>query len=135
MTALTLPHGRAAGRLEAFAARHGHAALFAALTALAAAPAFLWPIPRGNDIVNHWARLTLYATPPGDPLWRFYHLHFGLIPNLAMDLIYLALSPWLSPLSAIRLVVALAVALPALGAYALHRAAFARPSPSLWIVP
>jgi hypothetical protein len=116
---------------EALAAPAAAGALYAALVALAAAPVWLWPIPRATDIVNHWARLTLYR----DPLAQLYRVHFGIIPNLGVDALYLALAPWLSPESVARLALALAIALPALGAWAVHRALFKQPSPTIWLVP
>ena len=120
---------------QALASPAAAGALYAALVALAAAPVLLWPIPRANDIVNHWARLTLYHAGPGDPVAGLYRLHFGLIPNLGIDALYLALSPLLSPQNAARLGLALAIALPALGAWAIHRALFDKPSPTLWLIP
>ncbi len=122
-------------RMDALAAPRAAAALYAALVALAAAPAVLWPIPRGNDIVNHWARLTLYHMAPGDPLNALYRVHLGLIPNLGVDGLYLALSPLLSAQTVVRLALALAIALPAFGAWALHRALFDRPSPTIFLIP
>ena len=46
--------------------------------------------------------LTLYHMPPGDPLAALYQVRLTLIPNLAVDLVYLALSPVLSAESVIR---------------------------------
>ncbi len=115
---------------DALASPRVAAALFFALVALAAAPVWLWPIPRGNDIVNHWARLTLYTLAPDDPLRALYRVHFGLIPNLGVDALYVALAPILSAQSTARLALALAIALPALGAWALHRSLSAKHPPS-----
>ena len=109
--------------------------LYAALTAVMAAPALLWPIPRGTDLVNHWARLTLYGMAPDDPLRGLYKVSFGLIPNLGIDALYLALSPLLSAQSVARLALALSIVLPAWGAWRLHRALFAKPSPTIWFAP
>jgi hypothetical protein len=109
--------------------------LYGALVALAASPVLFWPIPRGNDLVDHWARLTLYHQASGDPIAGLYRIHFGLIPNLGVDLMYLALSPLLTPLAVIKLAWALSIILPALGAFAIHRAVFDKPSPTIWIVP
>ena len=133
MTSLDLAPTRV--RDDALASPRAAGALYAALIALAAAPAWMWPIPRGNDIVNHWARLTLYGMAPDDPLRSLYHVHFGLIPNLGLDALYLVLQPFASPQSVARLALALAIALPALGAWVLHRALFAKPSPTIWAIP
>ena len=94
----------------------------------------MWPIPRATDIVNHWARLTLYSAPD-DPVAGLYRLHFGLIPNLGIDALYLALAPLLSPQIVAQLALALAIVLPALGAWAIHRALYDKPSPTIWLVP
>ena len=135
MTSLPLGRTRPRSLDEALASPRVAAWLYAALVAAMAAPALIWPIPRGNDIVDHWARLTLYHMAPGDPLAALYRVHFGLIPNLGLDALYLALSPLLSPESVVRLAWVLAIALPAWGAFALHRALFDRASPTIWLVP
>ena len=135
MTSLDIaPAARRSGA-RALASPAAAAALLAALIALACLPVVLWPIPRGADIVNHWARLTLYRLAPDDPVAGLYRLHFGLIPNLGLDALYLALSPLLSAQSVARLGWALAVALPAFGAFAIHRALYERPSPTIWLLP
>ncbi len=134
MTSLDLAP-RARGHDDALASPRLAGALYAALVALAAAPAWIWPIPRANDIVNHWARLTLYGMAADDPLRALYRVQFGLIPNLGLDALYLALQPFASAQTVTRLALALAIALPALGAWALHRALFAKPSPTIWAIP
>lgn len=137
MTSLDLPTPRdhSASPDAALARPRAAGLVYAALVALAAAPAALWPIPRGNDYVNHWARLTLYGMAPDDPLRALYRVHFGLIPNLGLDALYLALSPWLSAQTVVRLALALAIALPALGAWALHRTLFDKPSATIFLIP
>ena len=115
---------------------YGAAGLFyGALIAVTVATVFYWPMPRMNDLVDHWARLTLYHTAPDDPISGLYRIHFGLIPNLGVDLLYLALWPLLTPLMAVKLGAALGILLPAAGAFAIHRALFEKPSPSLFIIP
>ena len=109
--------------------------IYAALVALAALPVWLWPIPRGNDVVNHWARLTLYRLAPGDPLSGLYRAHFGLVPNLGLDAFALALSPLLSTHAAVQLAWSLAIALPAFGAFAIHLALHEKPSPTILLAP
>ena len=134
MTAVPAPAPLRLGA-EALATPAAAGALYVALVALAVAPVFLWPIPRATDIVNHWARLTLYHAAADDPVAGLYRLHFGLIPNLGVDALYLALAPLLSPQSVARLALSLAMILPALGAWAIHRALFDKPSPTIWLVP
>ena len=69
------------------------------------------------------------------PPCALYQVHFGLIPNLGLDALYLALAPLLSAQTVVRLALALAIILPALGAWALHRAWFEKPSPTIWLIP
>jgi hypothetical protein len=108
---------------------------YAALVALMAAPIAIWPIPYSWDLVNHWARLTLYGAPAGDPLAALYRIRLTLIPNLAIDLVYLALAPVFSPESVIRLAWVAAFALPAWGTWRLSRALFGAPQPIVLIAP
>lgn len=135
MTTLDISSPRAKLRAEWFASRQADVWIYGLLLALAVAPVFWWPIPRGADLVDHWARLTLYHQTPGDPVANLYRVHFGLIPNMGVDLVYLALWPWASALTAMKIATALAIVLPALGAFAIHSALFDKPSPTIWIVP
>ncbi len=109
--------------------------VYFALVALMAAPAAVWPIPRSWDLVNHWARLTLYQMPAGDPLAALYQARLALIPNLAVDLVYLALSPVLSAESVIRLAWIASFALPAWGAWRLNKALNGAPQPIILVAP
>lgn len=109
--------------------------VYFALVALMAAPVAVWPIPRSWDLVNHWARLTLYQTPVGDPLATLYQARLALIPNLAVDLLYLALAPVLSAESVIRLAWIAAFALPAWGAWRLNKALNGAPQPIVLVAP
>jgi hypothetical protein len=109
--------------------------VYVVLVALTTEPIAIWPIPRSWDLINHWARLTLYRMAPGDPLAALYAVKWAIIPNLALDLAYLALSPVLSPESAIRLAWIASIALPAWGAWRVNRALHGAPQPALLIVP
>jgi hypothetical protein len=109
--------------------------VYFALIALMAAPIAVWPIPRSWDLVNHWARLTLYQMPAGDPLAALYQARLTLIPNLAIDLVYLALSPVLTAESVIRLAWIASFALPAWGAWRLSKALNGAPQPIILIAP
>ncbi|MGO4872479.1 MAG: hypothetical protein ACLPGW_18050 [Roseiarcus sp.] len=127
---------RQAGRLIAqWVAARRLGLLYAALVALTLAPIAIWPIPRSWDLVNHWARLTLYGMAPNDPLAALYGVKLTIIPNLGVDLLYLVLSPALSPESVIRLAWAAAIALPAWGAWRVNKALFASPQPAILLVP
>ena len=109
--------------------------IYALLTLLLLSPALIWPIPRTGDIVNHWARLGLLGAAADDPLRVFYEVRWGAIPNLGVDLLYLALAPALSAQSVARLAWALSVALPALGAWWVHRALFKTPQLGILFAP
>ena len=135
MTTYDVSPARASGRADWLATPQAAALVYGLLVVLSVAPVFWWPIPRGSDLVDHWARLTLYHQAPGDPVAGLYRVHFGLIPNLGVDLLYLALWPFVSALGALKTAVALAIALPALGAFAVHRALFDKVSHSIWVAP
>lgn len=122
-------------RVAALADPGAAAYLYAALLALMTLPVLIWPIPRAADIVNHWARLTLYGMPAADPLNALYRIEFGIVPNLGVDLVYLTLSPLLSAQSVARLAWAAAFWLPAVGAWRLHRALFPAPQLAILLAP
>jgi hypothetical protein len=110
--------------------------LYFGLLGLMTLPVGLFPVPRAIDFVNHWARLTVLRAPADDPVSAFYRVEWGAIPNLGIDLFDLALSPALGPQSVARLAFALSFWLPALGAYALHRAFVGeKTSPTMLLVP
>jgi hypothetical protein len=109
--------------------------LFFGLMALMLLPAAIWPIPNAADIVNHWARLTVLGMSADDPLAKLYAVKLAIIPNLGMDALYLLLSPLLSPLGVARWTWALALGLPAWGAWRLHRAWFAKPQLAILLIP
>ena len=77
--------------------------IYFALVAATLLPLAIWPIPPSFDLVNHWARLTLYHMAPGDPLAALYQVRLTPIPDLAVDLAGLALSPILTPYGVIAL--------------------------------
>ena len=108
---------------------------YAALLALTLAPLLLWPVPPTFDLVNHWARLTLYHMAPGDPLAALYQVRLTPIPDLALDLANLALSPLLSPQSVATLGWAAAILLPAWGAWRVGKAVNGVAQPAILFVP
>lgn len=124
-----------AGSTPRLASPRAAAAIFAALLALPLALPLLWPVPWNADLPNHWARLSMLAMPAGDPLNAFYEFKFGVIPNLAMELIYFVLHPLLSPQAMATLAWALAVVLPATGAWRLSGALHGRPQLAALLAP
>ena len=95
------------------------------------APLTLVDVPPLLDYPNHLARLFVLSAGGGDPvLGRFYQARWGIIPNLALDLIGPALLGVLPVHLAGRLIVGVIFLLPVLGAAAYHRALTGRLS--LW---
>ncbi len=111
------------------------ASLFCALLALTFAPLAIWPIPPSWDFVNHWARLTLYGMAPSDPLAALYQFRLALIPDLAIDLANLALSPLLSPQAVATLAWAASIGLPAWGAWRVGKALNGAVQPAILFAP
>ena len=103
-------------------------ALTAMLLALVV-PVLAVRVPPLPDYPNHLARCFFLAFGAGDPvLGRMLVARWTIIPNLAMDLLLPPMMHVMPPLVAGRVVVALALLLPATGAIALHRACFLRRS-------
>ena len=75
----------------------------------------VWPIPRSWDLVNHWARLTLYHMTPGDPLAALYQARLTLIPIWRSTSSTLALRRFFAPYRAIALAWVAAFAAARLG--------------------
>src|SRR5580700_11877844 len=101
--------------------------LFALAACVLAAPLFLVEIPPVLDYPNHMARIYVLAHAATDPvLSKMYAQHWAIIPDLAIDII----TPWtlsFLPLHvAGRLVLALALLLPVLGAAVYSRVLFGR---------
>ena len=106
-----------------------------ALVAATLAPLAIWPIPPSFDLINHWARLTLYHMAPGDPLAALYQVRLTPIPDLAVDLAGLALAPLLTPYGVIALAWIAAIALPAWGAWRVGKAVHGAPQPAVLLAP
>jgi hypothetical protein len=87
------------------------------------APLTLADVPPLLDYPNHLARLFALAFVGTDPvLARFYQPHWGIIPNLALDLTVPPLLRILPVHLVGRAVVGLTLLLPVFGAVAYHRA-------------
>jgi len=109
--------------------------IYFALVAATLAPLAIWPIPPSFDLVNHWARLTLYHMAPGDPLAALYQVRLTPIPDLAVDLAGLALAPILTPYGVIALAWGAAIVLPAWGAWRVGKAVNGAPQPAVLLAP
>jgi hypothetical protein len=97
--------------------------LLGALCLVLLAPLTLADVPPLLDYPNHLARMFVLAFVAHDPvLARFYQPHWGIIPNLALDLMVPPLL-LVFPVHLVgRAVVGLALLLPVIGAAAYHRA-------------
>jgi hypothetical protein len=116
--------GIASGCARVPDARLWWAALGAICVALLA-PLFLVDVPPMLDYPNHLARGWFLAFGAEDPvLSKIYSAHWGIIPNLATDIIWPPMMHVLPVYVAGRVVVGLLVLLPVFGAVAYHRAMF-----------
>lgn len=107
--------------------RHRSAAWWWALAGVCVAlvaPLAVIDVPPLGDYPNHLARIFVLSRLPGDAeLGRFYAPHWAVLPNLAVDLIGLPLVRILPVHLAGRILIALSVLLPVLGAVAYSGAA------------
>ncbi len=109
--------------------------IYFALVAATLLPLAIWPIPPSFDLVNHWARLTLYHMAPGDPLAALYQVRLTPIPDLAVDLLGFAFAPILTPYGVIALAWGASIVLPAWGAWLVGRAVNGAPQPAVLLAP
>lgn len=94
-------------------------------------PLLVTGLPQLGDYLNHLARMYVITHVGTDPvLARIYKVDWGVVPNLAMDLIVPPLSRVVPLEVAGRLFIALALLLPVAGVVTLHRVAFR--ARSLW---
>ncbi|HUB11450.1 MAG TPA: hypothetical protein VMB34_05795 [Acetobacteraceae bacterium] len=99
--------------------------LYAALCLALVAPLFVVQIPPLTDYPNHLAREFVLAFGAHDPiLSRIYGQSWGIIPNLAIDIVMPPLLHIVPLYDAGRMMLALALLLPVAGVAAYHRAAF-----------
>lgn len=106
-------------------------ACLGALCLVLLAPLLLVDVPPLLDYPNHLARMVVLAAGGGDPvLARFYTPHWGVIPDLAIDLIGPVLLPWMPVHVAGRIVIGLVLLLPVVGTAAYSVALLGRRS--LW---
>jgi hypothetical protein len=129
-----LARARGAGTAE-WAGSWAPAAIFLA-GCVATVVLVLWPdyLPM-VDAPNHLARLTIIAAPEGSALRRMYDVVWAPIPDLGLDLAFLALKGFLSPSAVLRLCVLSAVVAILASACVIQRSAFGRLSWSVAFVP
>ena len=119
---------RRCGMAEVAAVTSGY--WWAALGVLCAVllfPLLLTDVPPVLDYPNHLARLMVLADHGADPiLARFYRLNWGIIPDLAIDVIGPPLMWFLPVHVAGRIVLGIVLLVPVFGTVAYSRAAFGR---------
>jgi hypothetical protein len=101
-------------------------ALAALSLAVLLAPFFVVDVPAVLDYPNHLARFYFLAHPHDPWLSRYYAPHWAVLPNLGLDLIGEALAGAAPIHVAGRIVLALSLVAPLLGAALYARAAFGR---------
>lgn len=104
-----------------------YSACFIALLIASIAPIWMVTLPPLADYPNHLARMHILANiSSSEDLQRFYEIRWGIIPNLAMDLIVPRLSLLVPLPVAGKLFLSATLALLSTGATALHYAIFRR---------
>jgi len=90
-------------------------------------PMFLTEVPPLGDYPNHLARLMVLADNGADPILRkFFEPHWGIIPDLGIDLLGTPLL-WVLPVHvAGRILLGIALLIPVFGTVAYSRAVFGR---------
>ena len=98
-----------------------------ALCLILLAPLLLVDVPPLLDYPNHLARLLVLATGTDDPvLSQFYAPRWGIIPDVGIDVLGLALLPLLPVHVAGRVILGIVLLLPVLGTAAYSRALHGR---------
>jgi hypothetical protein len=98
-------------------------------------PYLLLPVIPGIDYPNHLARLAVLGASPGTPILANYAPHWALMPDLGLDLAYMALKPVASPQTVLRLCVVGALATMLVCAAAIQRSLFKTSSMALALMP
>lgn len=106
-------------------------ALFLGLIIASVVPAALVRYPLSADYLNHLARLHILGSDPDAPIRRFYEIHWSLIPNLGVDLLWVALHRVASPEAVMKGAVVGAIVALGLSVWFLHRSLFSRTQPTL----
>ncbi|WP_222182091.1 hypothetical protein [Geminicoccus harenae] len=110
------------GRLSAPVLWRVTAALLAVVLLI---PLFAAEIPPILDYPNHLARMKILAEGPANPvLSRMYEIQWGLIPNIAIDLVMPPMLQFMPLFAAGKVMLAITVLLPVAGAILFSRALF-----------
>lgn len=101
--------------------------VFAVLCMVLLAPLTLADVPPILDYPNHLARLFILAHAGQDPvLDRIWQPHWAVIPDLAIDVLIPPLMRVMTPFAAGKIMLALALLMPVVGAVTYSRAVFGR---------
>lgn len=106
-------------------------ALFLGLVIGFALPAVLVRYPPSADYLNHLARLYILGSSPDAPIRQFYEIHWGLIPNLGVDLLWVALRYVASPETVMKAALIGATVALGLSVWFLHRSLFRHTQPTI----
>jgi len=110
--------------------------LFCLLAAAAVlAPYLLMEFIPGTDYANHLARLYALGASPGSPILASYAPHWALMPDLGLDLVYLALKAVASPEAVLRLCLVGTMAVILLCTWGIQRLLFGRLTTSCLLAP
>lgn len=98
-------------------------------------PYLLVPVIPGSDYANHLARLAVLGAPAGSAIRGSFAPHWALMPDLGLDLAYMALKPVASADTVLRLCLVGALACMMISAAGIQRILFKTPSLALALVP
>ncbi|MFC0243315.1 hypothetical protein [Rhodopseudomonas telluris] len=98
----------------------------AALVIVLLAPFLMVDVPAVLDYPNHLARYFVLAHPDDPILSQFYAPHWRILPNLGMDVIGTVLLNVFSVHVGGRILLALSLLMPVIGAVVYHRVVFGR---------
>ncbi|MGH6691370.1 MAG: hypothetical protein ACREF4_11925, partial [Gammaproteobacteria bacterium] len=115
--------------------QNGHRviAAYLVLCAISLAPILAFDYPPIVDHPNHLARLYVLQSPAGSALGRVYEPAWGLIPNVAIDVLGVVLHPWLSPEAILKLIAMLGMGGVLLAVALLQRRILGAVNPFLWL--
>ena len=105
-------------------------ALFLGLVVASTLPVVLVRYPASVNYLNHLARLHILGAQPDAPVRQFYEIHWSLIPNLAVDLLWVALHQVASPEAIMKGALIASTVTLGLSVWFLHRSLFSRTQPT-----
>lgn len=113
----------------------GWLAVYALIGAIALAPILYFDYPGLTDHANAVARLHILTSAADDPVRGVYEAAWGIIPNLAIDALGVALHPWLTPEATLKGVLAFSMLAVLVALPLLQTALRNGPNPLLLLAP